>query len=288
MLLLLRYDLASEKKSSFRGFKFLVFPITLFTTTMIIRYILVTEIVRQTTTTSTSSTTTPISMFKIAKKSYSHLRKTSVICLSVTDFEKTWFFSVKIDYIDLDFLATNQTRTLVRRSSKTDDVLLDKVHVDLYRMAGSSGNVSSVSFYADRTCALATVVFAAFDVISRDVGANTAQLIVTDQSVPLKLGARADLKPYMHLITIRLCTGDSRQDAANDKCQGNRFAVLPHQYIGIYSKQCRFGFAQPPANPTHDTTLVSEIWFWSYCFGKSIWRAVLTIDMRLFSWRKPI
>jgi hypothetical protein len=154
------------------------------------------------------------------------------------------------------FSATNQTRILIRRSLKRHTAPLAKVYVDVYQMAGRKGNVNSVSFYADRTCASADVTFAAFDLISRNLDDNTAQLVITEQSSTLRLDNAAQLKSYMHLITIRLCTGNPVWDTSANGCQGNHFAVLPHQYIGIYSSTCRFGFARPPLNRLHATTLV--------------------------------
>ena len=125
-------------------------------------------------------------------------------------------------------------------------------------MAASKGNVSSVSFYVDRTCALSTIEFGAFDLINRNVEANTASLVLTHRSGLLKLGTAKKLKPYMNLITIRLCNGKSLQDTNAEDCQGAQFPVLPHQYLGVRSDTCRLGFGKPALNPAFTTTWVSQ------------------------------
>lgn len=123
-------------------------------------------------------------------------------------------------------------------------------------MVAMAGNVTTVSFYADRSCALASVQFAAFDLISRRRDDNTAEFSVTAQSGLLQIGSANQMRPYMRLVTIRLCKGDAMWDNSVDGCQGNQFAVLPHQYIGIYSDRCRLGFARPPSDLLDATTLV--------------------------------
>ena len=119
-----------------------------------------------------------------------------------------------------------------------------------------AGNVTTVSFYADRSCALASIQFAAFDLISRNLDENTAEFAVTAHSGLLQIGSAHQLRPYMRLMTIRLCNGDAMWDNSVDGCQGNQFAVLPQQYIGIYSDRCRLGFARPPPSSRDATTLV--------------------------------
>ena len=79
------------------------------------------------------------------------------------------------------------------------------LYIDAHELAGSKGNVTSVSFYADQTCPMATIEFGAFDLIDRNLEMNKAQLALTYSSGPLKLHDTKQLKPYMKLITIQLC-----------------------------------------------------------------------------------
>lgn len=118
--------------------------------------------------------------------------------------------------------------------------------------------MNSVSFYVDQSCALGKLEFAAFELITRDVEANTAELVLTARSGVLTVPSERYLKPQMNQITIRLCAGDAVVDAINGECQGLRFPVLAHQYLGVYSKNCRLGYAAPPSNPLLATTWVSE------------------------------
>ncbi|CAF4171628.1 unnamed protein product, partial [Rotaria sp. Silwood2] len=118
------------------------------------------------------------------------------------------------------------------------------------------GNVSSVSFYVDRTCALATIQFGAFDLIDRNLDLNEAQLVLTHTSGLLKLGTTKELKPYMHLITIQLCRDKAVNNVNNGSCKGTQFPVLPHQYLGIRSDSCRLGYAPTPDNHVLATTWV--------------------------------
>ncbi|CAF3763677.1 unnamed protein product [Rotaria sp. Silwood1] len=148
----------------------------------------------------------------------------------------------------------NQTLVLRRRSIEVVGAPSAMVYVDSHQMAGSHGNVTRVSFYADHTCALNFVEFAAFDLIHRDVDLNTAELIVTHRSGPLQLGTPNELKPYMTLITIQLCSEKLMQNINSGVCQGNQFPVLPHHYIGVRSDKCRLGFVQPSLNLVFGTT----------------------------------
>ena len=135
-------------------------------------------------------------------------------------------------------------------------------------MASVKGNVSSVSFYVDRSCALATIEFGAFELINRDIQTDAAQLVLAQRSGLVKLGAATDLKPYMNHITIRLCTGKIFDDIKGDGCQGTQFLVLPHQYIGIRSDTCRLGFAESISTSQPVTTWVSQIFLlriFSFC-----------------------
>ena len=128
------------------------------------------------------------------------------------------------------------------------------IYIDFHQMAGTKGDVSSVSFYVDRTCAAAQVEFAAFELIYRDTDTNKAQLKLTDRSGSIKLPEATELKGYMSVITIQLCHGIS---ANKDECQGTKFSVLPQQYIGIRSDTCRLGYAEPMPS-AHITTWVSS------------------------------
>jgi hypothetical protein len=159
-------------------------------------------------------------------------------------------------------LATNSTRSLVRRSLKEGGAPAGIVYIDSYEIASIKGNVSSVSFYVDSTCAMSTVEFGAFELINRNVEMNTAELILTHRSGPLKLDSTIELKPYMNMITIRLC-GEKRMvnDIYDENCKGNQFPVLPHQYLGVRSDICRLGFSPAPINHIIATTWVSQIFF---------------------------
>jgi hypothetical protein len=132
------------------------------------------------------------------------------------------------------------------------------LYIDSRQIAASKGNVSTVSFYVDRTCALATVEFGAFDLIDRNVETNKAKLVLTHRSGPLKLGTAKELKPYMNLITIRLCDEKATDDVNGKNCKGNQFPILPYQYLGIRSDTCRLGFAPTPDDRVLATTWVSE------------------------------
>ena len=124
-------------------------------------------------------------------------------------------------------------------------------------MASVKGNVSTVTFYVDPTCALATVEFAAFELISRDVEMNTATLVLKARSGELKVPTAKYLKPQMGQISIRLCTEDVVHDKTNGDCQGHQFPVLAHQYLGIRSDTCRLGYADAPSDLALATTWVS-------------------------------
>ena len=154
-------------------------------------------------------------------------------------------------------LAANGTRILVRRSLGEGGAPAGMVYIDSHQMASVKGNVKSVSFYVDESCATSTVEIAAFDLMDRNLGTNTAELTLTARSGALKLADEKDLKSYMTQITIRLCTGEAVADSNSGGCQGHQFPVLAHQYFGIRSDTCRFGFADTPSNPVLATTWVS-------------------------------
>lgn len=146
----------------------------------------------------------------------------------------------------------------MRRSSDEGGAPAGVLYIDSHQIAAVKGIVKSVSFYVDRTCALANIEFAAFDLIDRNTAINHAQLRLSHRSGPIKLGPASDLKPYMALITIDLCDPDQTITSAETTCEGTKFAVEPHQYIGVRSDKCRLGFAPTPNNPVIATTWVSE------------------------------
>lgn len=146
----------------------------------------------------------------------------------------------------------------MRRSSDEGGAPAGVLYIDSHQIAAVKGIVKSVSFYVDRTCALANIEFAAFDLIDRNTAINHAQLRLSHRSGPIKLGPASDLKPYMALITIDLCDPDQTITSAETTCEGTKFAVEPHQYIGIRSDKCRLGFTPTPNNPVIATTWVSE------------------------------
>ncbi|CAF4951374.1 unnamed protein product, partial [Rotaria socialis] len=128
------------------------------------------------------------------------------------------------------------------------------VYIDSHKIAAKKGNITSVSFYIDQTCALSTVEFGAFNLINRDLEHNRAQLLLTETSGSLKMGATNEIKPYMHLITIQLCNGDVTNNERTGNCQGTQFPILPHQYLGIRSDKCRLGYASTPVDRVLATT----------------------------------
>ncbi|CAF3311557.1 unnamed protein product [Rotaria sp. Silwood2] len=151
----------------------------------------------------------------------------------------------------------NITRSLARRSLKEGGAPAGIVYIDSHQIAAKKGNVSSVSFYIDRTCALATVEFGAFDLIDRNLNLNEAQLVLTHTSGPFKLGTTKELKPYMHRITIQLCNDKAVNNVNDRSCKGNQFPVLPHQYLGVRSDKCRLGYAPTPNDRILATTWVN-------------------------------
>ncbi len=158
------------------------------------------------------------------------------------------------------FLATNSTRSLVRRSLEKGGAPAGIVYIDSHEIASIKGNVSSVSFYVDSTCAMSTIEFGAFELVNRNVEMNTAELILTHRSGPLKLDSSIEFKPYMNMITIRLCAEKrTANDIYDENCKGNQFPVLSHQYLGVRSDTCRFGFSHPPNNRILATTWVSQL-----------------------------
>jgi glycosyltransferase involved in cell wall biosynthesis len=151
--------------------------------------------------------------------------------------------------------STNTTRSLVRRSLEEGGAPTRMVYIDSHEIASLKGNVSSVSFYVDRTCAMSIVEFGAFELVNRNVEMNTAELILTHRSGPLKLDSTIELKPYMNMITIRLCAEKrTANDIYDENCKGNQFPVLPHQYLGVRSDTCRLGFSPTPTNRILATT----------------------------------
>ena len=125
------------------------------------------------------------------------------------------------------------------------------VYIDAHEVAAVRGDVNSVSFYVDETCASATVEFGAFELLSRNMDKNTAELRLVQKSGQLKIDETIKLKPFMTLATIDLCGSNTKDD-----CQGHRFPVLPHQYIGVRSDKCRLGFAPVSEDPVLRTTWV--------------------------------
>jgi hypothetical protein len=85
-----------------------------------------------------------------------------------------------------NILAINATRVIARRSLTEGGAPTAMIYVDFHQMAGIKGDVSSVSLYIDRICALAQVEFTAFELINRDTDINAAQLILTDRSGSIK------------------------------------------------------------------------------------------------------
>ena len=168
-------------------------------------------------------------------------------------------------YTEIDFLiyhchhfilASNSSRTLVRRSMDEGGAPAGILYVDSHQVAVTKGTVNTVSFYVDQTCASAIVEFAAFDIIDRNTDINQAQLRLTHRSGPIKLPSASDLKPYMSLITIKLCNPNELTTPIGGACKGTKFSVQPHQYIGIRSDKCRLGFAPTPIDSLHATTWV--------------------------------
>ncbi|CAF2186852.1 unnamed protein product [Rotaria magnacalcarata] len=154
--------------------------------------------------------------------------------------------------------VTNGTRILSRRSLYEGGAPAGIVYIDSHKIAAKKGNITSVSFYIDQTCALSTVEFGAFNLINRDLEHNLAQLFLTETSGSLKLGAIKEIKPYMHLITIQLCSGNATNNANTGNCQGTQFPILPHQYLGIRSDKCRLGYAPTPTDRVLATTWEPE------------------------------
>ena len=131
------------------------------------------------------------------------------------------------------------------------------LYIDSHQIAATKGIVNSVSFYVDRTCAFANIEFAAFDLIDRDTDINQAHLRLAHRSGSIKLDS-SDLKSYMTLVTVGLCNPGETITPTGATCKGTKFAVDPHQYIGVRSDKCRLGFAPTPADPILATTWVSQ------------------------------
>ncbi|CAM4888257.1 unnamed protein product [Rotaria socialis] len=152
----------------------------------------------------------------------------------------------------------NGTRILSRRSLYEGGAPAGIVYIDSQKVAAKKGNITSVSFYIDQTCALSTVEFGVFNLIDRALEHNRAQLLLTETSGSLKIGATNEIKPYMHLITIQLCSGDVTNNESTGNCQGTQFPILPHQYLGIRSDTCRLGYAPTPVDRMLATTWEPE------------------------------
>ena len=137
-----------------------------------------------------------------------------------------------------------------------------------------------MSFYADQTCALANIEFAAFNLTDRDTNINQAHLRLSHRSGPIKLGSSSELKPYMSLITIKLCNPDEIITDTGATCKGKKFAVDSYQYIGVRSDKCRLGFAPTPADPIIATTWVSQQILSSHD-NTFIYRIVLSSNLKI-------
>lgn len=151
--------------------------------------------------------------------------------------------------------TTNATRTLSRRSIREGGAPAGIVYIDIHQIAETKGSVSTVSFYADQTCAFANIEIGAFNLINRQLDINNAEFILAQKSKTIKLGDASQFKPYMSLITIQLCNENSDLAADGSLCKGSKFEVLPYQYIGIRSDTCRFGYAATPSDPVLAVTL---------------------------------
>jgi hypothetical protein len=169
-------------------------------------------------------------------------------------------FSLSVNN-NLILATSNSTSSVGRRSLQEGGAPAGMVYIDSHEIASIKGNVSSVSFYVDSTCAMSTVEFGAFELVNRDVGTNTAELILTHRSGPLKLDSTIEFKPYMNMITIQLC-GEKKtlNNIYVENCKGNQFPVLPHQYLGVRSDKCRLGITPTPDNRIIATTWVSQIY----------------------------
>ena len=178
---------------------------------------------------------------------------------SSTDLKLLFFDTCLSNTYSKSFIILgNSSRSLVRRSLEEGGAPAGMVYIDAHRIAGVQGSVSSVSFYIDQTCASATVEFAAFELMSRDIDHNTAELKLKQRSGALKIEDQRHLKPYMNLITIRLCSGNAVEDIKAGGCQGHQFPVEAHEYLGVRSDTCRLGFAEPPADRVYATTWVRQ------------------------------
>lgn len=157
------------------------------------------------------------------------------------------------------FLVGNSSRTLARRSIVDGGAPHGITYIDTHRLASINGLVSSVSFYADQSCDQATVEFGAFELITRNVDKNTAELVITQKSGPLRVSDLPQFRSSMNLVTIQLC---DEQKPTKD-CQGKQFHILPHQYVGVRSDSCRLGYTDPPTNRLFATTWVSSVYNFS-------------------------
>lgn len=150
--------------------------------------------------------------------------------------------------------SSNSSRILARRSIVDGGAPHGITYIDTHRLASINGLVSSVSFYADQSCDQATVEFGAFELITRNVDKNTAELVITQKSGPLRVSDLPQFRSSMNLVTIQLC---DEQKPTKD-CQGKQFHILPHQYVGVRSDSCRLGYADPPTNRLFATTWIPE------------------------------
>lgn len=151
----------------------------------------------------------------------------------------------------------NSSRLLARRSLTEGGAPTGITYIDTHRIAGVHGKVRSVSFYIDRTCAMASVEFGAFELLNRDTETNTAELVIMRRSGLLHIPNKNSLKSSMSLITINLCSQQYTDNIEAD-CQGEEIPIMAHQYIGVKSDTCRLGFADPPTNRIFATTWVAE------------------------------
>jgi len=163
-------------------------------------------------------------------------------------FSKTYLFT----------LGTNRTRRLSQRSIEEGGAPVGVVYLDIHKIAESKGLVSSVSFYADQSCAFANIEIGAFDLVNRQLDTNSAEFILAHKSETIKLGDASYFKGYMSLITIQLCDENSKDISGESLCKGSKFQVLPQQYIGIRSNTCRFGYAATPQDLVFAVTLVGN------------------------------
>ena len=141
--------------------------------------------------------------------------------------------------------------------SPSHDFLMNRVYLNIEQKVSIDGYIDSVSFYANHQCQTSTIEFASFKLIDDNFDKLQANFIMTDHSGPLQLNLIQELKPYMTLITIHLCTAASSVDnQRNTKCQGSRFRVHTEDFVGVYSATCQLGHTTPSSNPSTVKTYV--------------------------------